>query len=185
MRRDRARPFHRGPGLALRPTGPAPGLAAQRLRRWLGRAVRRRRRPAGVPGVRLHLGGDVRDLRLQLRQGLAQRRVLGGLLRDPRVPLRQQPPHPRDRCHSCREHRASQARTNAATTAPRPHIGKHRNGHNRRESAGDERESQTDLSRYAGDRQSRQSGPSAAAARQGKCQLPGARVSGRLRTLTA
>src|SRR5436190_20541380 len=52
----------------------------------------------------LHLGGQVRDLRLQRCHGLAELRVLGGLLRDPRgllfypgVPLGQQLPQPRVR----------------------------------------------------------------------------------------
>ena len=52
---------------------------------------------AGITRVRLHLGGQVRDLRLQPGQRLAQRRDLRGLLRDPRVPLRQQLPQPRVR----------------------------------------------------------------------------------------
>ena len=52
------------------------------------------------------------------------------------------------RHHRCRERRASRARTNAATTPPRPQIGRHRSGRSRRENAGDERESQTDLSSY-------------------------------------
>ena len=51
----------------------------------------------GVPRVRLHLRGQVRDLRLQHGQLLAQHRDLRGLLRDPRVPLGQQLPQPRVR----------------------------------------------------------------------------------------
>ena len=53
------------------------------------------------------------------------------------------------RHHRYRERRASRARTNAATTPPHPQIGRHRSGHSRRESGGDERESQTELSSLA------------------------------------
>ena len=51
----------------------------------------------GIPGVRLHLRGQVRDLRLQRRHQLAQRRVLRSLLLDPGVPRGQQLPQPRVR----------------------------------------------------------------------------------------
>jgi hypothetical protein len=90
------RELHRRPGLPLRAPWLPPGLAAQRLRRRLRQPVRRRR-PRGVPRVRLHPGGQVRDLRLQPGQMLSQHRDLRILLRDPRVPLHQQLPQPRVR----------------------------------------------------------------------------------------
>jgi hypothetical protein len=52
------------------------------------------------------------------------------------------------RHHRCRERRASRARPNAATTPPRPQIGRHRSDWTRRESTGSELDRQTDLSSY-------------------------------------
>ena len=99
-----------------------PGLPAQRLQRRLRQPVRRRG-PGGIPGVRLHLGGLVLDLRPPRRQLLPQPPDLRLLRRDQLVPLGQQPPQPRIRGARQKNHlerRAAQARAAPHHHAPSP-----------------------------------------------------------------
>jgi len=99
--------LHRRPRLALRPSGPAAGLLAQRLRLRLGQPVGRRR-PAGVLRVPFHLGRQISDLLPQVRHQHLQRGHLPGLLPQPRdqlIALSQQLPQPRVRGAKPRDHR--------------------------------------------------------------------------------
>ena len=126
------RELHRCSRLALRPARLPPGLPAQRPRRRLRQPVRRRRLRR-VPRVRLHLRGQVLDLRLQRRQRLPQHRDLPVLLpqdRDLRISFRQQFPQSRVRSTKPRSNigdgRHLGHAPNYTTTPPSPQIGDRR-----------------------------------------------------------